>query len=58
NSHNSAKKWIEAFSGNSNKAIEFGLKAFQEHFHKNSNHEKLEKLFRDMIENNHLSDEF
>ena len=58
NIENSAKKWIEDFSGNSNKAIEFGLKAFQEHFHKNSNHEKLEKLFRDMIENNHLSDEF
>ena len=58
NIQNYAKKWIEDFSGNSNKAIEFGLKAFQEHFHKNSNHEKLEKLFRDMIENNHLSDEF
>ena len=55
---NSVKKWIEDFSGNSNKAIEFGLKAFQEHFHKNSNHEKLEKLFREMIEKNHLSNEF
>ncbi|MAP99527.1 MAG: enoyl-CoA hydratase [Flavobacteriaceae bacterium] len=58
NVQNSVKKWIDDFSGNSNKAIEFGLKAFQEHFHKNSNHEKLEKLFRDMIEKNHLSDEF
>ena len=58
NIQNSVNKWIDGFSGNSNKAIEFGLKAFQEHFHKNSNHEKLEKLFRDMIEKNHLSDEF
>ena len=58
NIQNSVKKWIEDFSGNSNKAIEFGLKAFQEHFHNNSNHEKLEKLFREMIKNNHLSDEF
>ena len=58
NIQNSVNKWIDGFSGNSNKAIEFGLKAFQEHFHKNSNHEKLEKLFREMIENNHLSNEF
>ena len=58
NIQNSINKWIDDFSGNSNKAIEFGLKAFQEHFHKNSKHEKLEKLFREMIENNHLSDEF
>ena len=58
NIQNSVNKWIDSFSGNSNKAIEFGLKAFQEHFHKNSNHEKLEKLFREMIENNHLSNEF
>ena len=58
NIQNSINKWIDDFSGNSNKAIEFGLKAFQEHFHKNSNHEKLEKLFREMIENNHLSDKF
>ena len=58
NIQNSVNKWIEGFSGNSNKAIEFGLKAFQEQFQKNSNHEKLEKLFREMIENNHLSNEF
>mgnify|MGYP003309142321 FL=1 len=58
NIQNSVNKWIDGFSGNSNKAIEFGLKAFQEHFHKNSNHEKLEKLFREMIENNNLSNEF
>ena len=58
NIQNSVNKWIDGFSGNSNKAIEFGLKAFQEHFHKNSNHEKLEKLFREMIEKNHLSNEF
>ena len=58
NIQNSVNKWIDDFSGNSDKAIEFGLKAFQEHFHKNSNHEKLEKLFREMIENNHLSNEF
>mgnify|MGYP003302473212 FL=1 len=58
NIQNTVNKWIDGFSGNSNKAIEFGLKAFQEHFHKNSNHEKLEKLFREMIENNHLSNEF
>jgi len=54
----SVNKWINDFSGNSQKAIEFGLKAYQEHFHQNSRHEKLEKLFRDMIENDHLSEDF
>ena len=54
----SVNKWINDFSGNSQKAIEFGLKAYQEHFHQNSRHEKLEKLFRDMIDNNHLSNDF
>ena len=58
NIQSSVKKWIDDFSGNSHNAIKFGLKAYQEHFHKNSNHEKLEKLFRDMIANDHLSNEF
>ena len=55
---NSIDKWIKDFSNNSQKAIEFGLKAFQEHFLNNSKHEKLEQLFKKMIDDNHLSDEF
>ena len=43
---------------NSQKAIEFGLKIYHEHFQDNSKHEKLEKLFREMVEHNQLSTDF
>ena len=58
NLENSIQNWIKSFSENSQKAIEFGLKIYHEHFQDNSKHERLEKLFREMIDQDHLSDDF
>ena len=54
----SINDWVSSFSENSQKAIEFGLKIYHEHFQDNSKHEKLEKLFREMVEHNQLSTDF
>ena len=58
NLENSIQNWIKSFSENSQKAIEFGLKIYHEHFQDNFKHEKLENLFREMIDQDHLSDDF
>ena len=58
NIQDSINKWINSFSENSQRAIEFGLKIYQKHFHDNSKHEKLEKLFKEMVNQKHLSDDF
>ena len=54
----SINDWVSSFSENSQRAIEFGLKIYHEHFQDNSKHEKLEKLFREMVEQNQLSTDF
>ena len=54
----SINDWVSSFSENSQRAIEFGLKIYHEHFQDNSKHEKLEKLFREMVEHNQLSTDF
>ena len=51
-------KWINSFTANSQRAIEFGLKIYHKHFHDNSKHEKMEKLFKEMVNQDHLSDDF
>ena len=47
-------KWVNSFAENSQKAIEFGLKIYHEHFQDDSKHEKLEKIFMEMVGQNHL----
>jgi enoyl-CoA hydratase/carnithine racemase len=54
----SINDWVSSFSENSQSAIEFGLKIYHEYFQDNSKHEKLEKLFREMVEQNQLSTDF
>ena len=51
-------KWINSFTENSQRAIEFGLKIYHKHFHDNSKHEKMEKLFKEMVNQDNLSDDF
>ncbi len=46
---NSINNWVSSFSENSQIAIEFGLKIYHEHFQDDSKHEKLEKIFMEMV---------
>ena len=54
----SINNWICSFSENSQRAIEFGLKIYHEHFQDNSKHEKLEKLFIEMVGQDQFSNDF
>lgn len=54
----SINNWICSFSENSQRAIEFGLKIYHEHFQDNSKHEKLEKLFIEMVGQEQFSNDF
>ena len=54
----SINNWICSFSENSQRAIEFGLKIYHEHFQDNSKHEKLEKLFIEMVDQEQFSNDF
>ena len=51
-------KWVNSFAENSQRAIEFGLEIYHKHFHDNSKHETMEKLFKEMVNQDHLSDDF
>lgn len=54
----SINNWICSFSENSQRAIEFGLKIYHEHFQDNSKHEKLEKLFIEMVGQDQFYNDF